>query len=254
MIAALLLALAQQRATPSLECRMLHPPVEVASKRVRTTRPSVVRIAFETDHELFQLLGSDAAVRGYVDELVGHASDLFCQQVDVRLEVASVTVYPTSSDPWTGTDTLSRFYEFAGNGPLPDGVDLSHFLSGAHLGGGVAYVAVLCNPWWGAALSANLTGNPVPGTWDFFVFAHELGHNFGSFHTHEYCPPLDRCGVATGLGCSPVKVCTRGTLMSYCHTCPGGVANVDPWFHPTTALIMRNRVAQSCLAGGAPCR
>jgi hypothetical protein len=86
------------------------------------------------------------------------------------------------------------------------------------------------------------TGQAASFTWDFVVTAHELGHNFGSLHTHDYCPPLDQCYT----NCSGPTTCTRGTLMSYCHTC-AGLANVDLHFHPVTAEIMRENVNASCL-------
>jgi hypothetical protein len=71
---------------------------------------------------------------------------------------------------------------------------------------------------------------------------HELGHNFGSGHTHDYCnvggsaEAIDRCyvsntcGAATGLpSCSspsPFFNGGSGTIMSYCHQQPGGDANI----------------------------
>jgi hypothetical protein len=52
------------------------------------------------------------------------------------------------------------------------------------------------------------------------VFAHELGHNLGSEHTHCYSPPVDTCwnqeqGCYSGPTSCPAE--GSGTLMSYCH-------------------------------------
>jgi len=85
-----------------------------------------------------------------------------------------------------------------------------------------------------------------PLTWDFFVFAHETGHNFGSPHTHDFCPPLDQC-AAPG-PCHTNQICTdQGTNMSYCHGCPGGMNNITTYFHPVVAALMRERAKSSCL-------
>jgi hypothetical protein len=112
--------------------------------------------------------------------------------------------------------------------------DLAHFISGRGLGGGVAYLPGLCNgtPY---GVSANLGGFfPTPladnngQNWDIYVVAHEIGHNFGAPHTHNYAPPLDGCG-------SSPQDCTAagaGTIMSYCHICSGGVQNIQLRFHP----------------------
>ena len=91
---------------------------------------------------------------------------------------------------------------------------------------------------WGS-----FTGAPGVLNWDFVVVAHELGHNFGSSHTHTYCPPLDNCYT----NCDSSTSCTQGTLMSYCHVC-GGMANIRLEFHPFVAERIRSRVATSCLS------
>jgi len=81
--------------------------------------------------------------------------------------------------------------------------------------------------------------------WDFAAVAHELGHNFGVLHTHEYCPPLDQCLD----NCTGQTACSPGTVMSYCHFC-GGFGNVDMSFHPEVANILRANVNRSlCVEG-----
>ncbi|HMP08659.1 MAG TPA: PA14 domain-containing protein, partial [Lacipirellulaceae bacterium] len=68
--------------------------------------------------------------------------------------------------------------------------------------------------------------------WDIMVTSHELGHNLGTPHTHNYCPPVDECAPAGWYGqCQSQQVCTnQGTIMSYCHLCSGGLSNVKLTF------------------------
>ncbi len=61
------------------------------------------------------------------------------------------------------------------------------------------------------------------------VGAHELGHNFGSRHTHCYDPVIDECygnqgGCFSGAVSCPTATGGKGTMMSYCHvpTASGG--------------------------------
>jgi hypothetical protein len=79
--------------------------------------------------------------------------------------------------------------------------------------------------------------------------AHELGHNFGAIHTHDYCPPLDECAGPGLFGpCQTQHACTSsGTLMSYCGLCPGGDANVTTFFHEQSKADMRAFAESSCL-------
>ena len=67
---------------------------------------------------------------------------------------------------------------------------------------------------------------------DAKLVGHEIGHNFGSPHTHCYNPPIDTCYAYEG-GCyQGATSCPGGpgSLMSYCHITGCG-STLD--FHPT---------------------
>jgi metallopeptidase family M12-like protein/Calx-beta domain-containing protein len=215
------------------------------------------RLALETDYQLFQKFGSSTQLGNYVVSLVAAVSEQYRTDVQTTLSIAYLGVHTGSNDGWTTPDgpgtaseMLDEFRTDWGTGWATQ-ADLAHFLSGASLGGGVAYVGALCNASFGFGVSGSLnatidwgawTGQPAGFTWDFVVVAHELGHNFGSSHTHSYCPPLDQCYS----NCNGTTVCTPGTLMSYCHTC-GGMGNIQLFFHPVCADFMREEVNASCL-------
>ncbi len=214
-------------------------------------------VAIETDYQLYQTFGSLAAVQNYTTLLITAVSDRFREQIDVVLTYPYVAFYTNPNDPWTSQDTpgagcgevLTEFRNaWAGN--IPNGGKLGHFISGAHLGCGVAWLGVVCNQSYGFSLSCCINGGvtfPVQqgsNTWDFFVMAHELGHNFNSPHTHSFCPPLDECST----NCNNNIQCTnQGTNMSYCHGCPGGMNNITTYFHPVVEGVMREHAENSCI-------
>ncbi|HJO25851.1 MAG TPA: M12 family metallo-peptidase [Planctomycetota bacterium] len=217
-------------------------------------------IAMETDYQLFQVFGNLSAMTTYVTTLLTYVSDRYESQASTVLTFPYLQFYTTSSDPWSAQDggggCIDVLYEFqaAWVGNIPGGATLGHMMSGANLGCGVAWLDVLCNSQYNFSVSGNINGGsafPIqqqPNNWDFMVVAHELGHNFGSPHTHDYCPPLDECAPSGYFGqCQSSQVCTSsGTIMSYCHLCSGGTGNITTYFHPTAAAVMLNR-AQTCL-------
>jgi hypothetical protein len=216
------------------------------------------KLAIETDYQLYQKFGSTPAATNYVTSLIAAVSDRYFTDVQTTLSIAYLGLYSSAADPWTSQDSggdasalLNEFVSAWAPNNWPVSANLAHFVSGANLGGGVAYVNVLCNSSFGFGVSGNIngsinwgawTGQPGNFTWDFVVVAHEIGHNFGSSHTHSYCPPLDLCYA----NCNNTTVCSQGTIMSYCHVC-GGMDNIDLVFHPVCANIMRQAVNSSCL-------
>jgi hypothetical protein len=218
------------------------------------------KIALESDFQYFQRFGSAAAQAAYTATLWSFISDRYETQVGTILTFPYVGFYTSSNDPWTTPDAPGNAGQMLGEfqaawvGNIPGGARLGHFISGAGLGGGVAWLGVLCDGTYNFAVSGNLDASvpfPVqqsPANWDFMVCAHELGHNFSAPHTHDYCPPVDECAPAGYFGgCQTQQACTnQGTLMSYCHLCPGGLGNVSPSFHPRSLQDMTG-AAQACL-------
>src|SRR2546427_678228 len=95
-----------------------------------------------------------------------------------------------------------------------------HFVSGKSVQGGVAYIDVLCNASYGYGVSqvyGSLDLSQPSQIWDALVFTHELGHNFGTPHTHCYSPPLDKCfSGEAGRYAGPLGA-SRGAITSYHH-------------------------------------
>jgi hypothetical protein len=203
-----------------------------------------VQVAVDSDWEFTSTLfgGDTAASCAYAVTLFAAVSEIYQDDVNTELSISFMRVWGTSADPWTATDTSTALVEFRDYWRTNEtGVtrDVAHLLSAKNLGGGIAYVGVVCNTYWAFGVSGNLDGSfPYPlqdyswSNWDVVVVAHELGHNFGTGHTHDYVPPIDGCG--TGDCSSP----HGGTIMSYCHTCSGGLSNIQLNFHPTVVTTI----------------
>ncbi|MCC6676651.1 MAG: hypothetical protein IT436_05860 [Phycisphaerales bacterium] len=195
--------------------------------------------AIETDHEFTASLfgGSTMAASAYSAILLGAVSEIQQREFNTRLRITYLRLWEDPADPWTAGGTGAQLDEFRAywNAQMTHIQRTAvHYLSGRPLGGGVAYVGALCYPEYDYGLSANLSGYfPLPlqdhhgQNWDPFVTAHEIGHNFGTFHTHDgYTPPIDGCG----LGDCSAAWC--GTIMSYCHGCAGGMSNICLTYGP----------------------
>ncbi len=242
----------QEQVSPTTPAARMQPaPSGTQSLGVCSLREA--KVSLTTDFPLFQRFNNLAAETAYVAGLFSLISDQYETQVNTVMTFPYVAFYTTSNDPWTATSSGAALDELAlawASG-IPNGGQVGQLVSGAGLGGGVGYLAALC----GTALSVagNMTGTtpmPIvqgPANWDFIVCAHEIGHNFGAPHTHEFCPPLDQCPPSQYWGsCQTAQVCTnQGTIMSYCHLCSGGTSNVIPVFH--TGNIPQMLVQTNCL-------
>jgi len=207
-------------------------------------------VALECDWQLYQVFNDVAAETAYVTTLLSWVSCRYEEQADTILTFPYLVVHTDANDGWTqqdnGGDCIDVLNELqsAWAFDIPQGASIGHLLSGANLGCGVAWLDVLCDDEFGFSVSGNLDGGvqfPIQqqsGNWDFMVIAHELGHNFGAPHTHDL--GIDDCAGGSCI--------SNGTIMSYCHTCTGGTANITTYFYDPTITDLLKTGAQSCLA------
>src|SRR5213594_1404503 len=244
------------RIPPAARALAATPPVASTAGTLKQAN-----VAIDTDQELRAKFPSDSAALDYLASLAAAATSIYERDVAVRLRFSYIRLWGAAApDPWTATDpsgTLGEVRTYWNNpannmdtiaGPRT----VVHFVSGKNVQGGVAYLDVLCNASYGYGVSqvyGSFDLSQPSQIWDALVVTHELGHNFGTPHTHCYSPPLDKC-YANEAGCySGPVVASRGTVMSYCHLLAGGISNIDLVFGDVvSARIAQSVGAASCLA------
>lgn len=212
-----------------------------------------VQVYFECDYKLFTDKGSNATnVTNYVTGLFNQVSTLYANE-NVGIAISQIYVW-TSPDPYQGYgNTSSVLNAFRSTKGTNFNGNLAHFLSTRSLGGGIAYLDVICFKSYAFGVSAisNSYQNVPTYSWSVEVVTHELGHNLGSWHTHSCNWPtgaLDNCYSPEGNCSSGPAPSNGGTIMSYCHLTNNGI-NFNNGFGSTPGNRIRDRVsAATCLS------
>jgi len=194
-----------------------HMSKQAGKRRSLTELPAGsvdIHLHLDIDFHMVETFGTAFAAARYGVELVAIVNRDAYVDVGFNLKVASINV---RTSYLSSTGTPSAYLDALERIPRPANVNLLHSLSTRRLGGGVAYLGGLYSTNFCYGVSGSLNGGF--SSWDRIVVAHELGHNFGSGHTHSYDPPIDTCG--NSCPASPI-----GTIMSYCHLCSGGLSNI----------------------------
>jgi Metallo-peptidase family M12 len=204
-------------------------------------------ISIETDQEMLAKFGGNpTTMSAYITTLFAQTSLIYQRDVGVALTINRIQAW-VSTDPYASADPRTQLDEVGdwwhANRPKSSYPRASVlFLSGKTVSGGIAWLDVLCSGdfssggshFGGAYAVVQAFGNYPSNLWDLLASAHELGHNFGSPHTHCFSPPIDKCygsegGCYSGSTVNPGPL--GGTIMSYCHLLAGGYGNIDMRFH-----------------------
>jgi branched-subunit amino acid transport protein len=249
--------------------------------RLATSVPQVLSsmhsavIAVDTDNEFMgtKFSNSTTNATNYIAQVFAGVTAIYERDLFVRLlQGYTVLRLSTTPDPYVQNaggnadgpklDEVSAFWNTNYTGVKRA---LVVMLSGKQpaSGGwsGIAWIGGLCDPYTGVSFSQVFRTGLTAGSGDFQLVGHEMGHNFGSEHTHctdtsatAGIQPIDFCYSAEcGASWNPAsgQVCpanftispangapinnVRGTLMSYCHLLAGcAVTNV---FHPLSISL-----------------
>jgi len=238
---------------------------EISSNDDISTLP--VKIYFEADYQMF-LDGQNNTqnVSNFITGMFNSVKTIY-QNESIPIVISSIGIW-TVSDPYRNLtdpfDILASFGRFNQNDFQGN---LAHLLSTRNEGlGGIAWIRVLCADYNAQDFSGRYAfSNIDPGynnyptySWTINVVAHEMGHNFGSRHTHSCVWPvaggsiraIDSCYTAEG-GCFPNPRPRVGTIMSYCHlwsAAQGGGINLSLGFGTLPGDTIRLRYNQAgCL-------
>ncbi len=222
-----------------------------------TINAEPVDMYFEADYTTYLNNGSNVTnVANYVTALFNVVHTIY-ENDSVNTKISAIKVWNTP-DPYQAIATTSPLLSaFSSNMSIGFPGDLAHFLSQRGLGGGIAYLDILCSGnSTKTAVSGNLSNSfgPFPVySWSAMVITHESGHNIASPHTQSCSWPggaIDNCYTTEG-GCAqgPAPV-NGGTIMSYCHLTGYGI-NLANGFGPLPGARIRSRVRTStCINPG----
>jgi len=204
-----------------------------------------LELAVETDHEFFVLFDDADAAATYLVQLYGAVSDIYMRDLDLRVELVFARVWDHPNDLANSGDPLSDFRTFWNSNMGGVQRDAAQLLSGRrdYPFGGQAYVRALCGTSAYSVVGYAQGAFPDPATpsphhFDVDVTSHELGHNSGTYHSHDY--GIDLCHDPT----NPLAMPQRGTIMSYCgQTWSGMNANRDRYFHADVQDVVDGYVA-----------
>jgi hypothetical protein len=206
-----------------------------------------VKVFIEADFDLFQNKGSVNETVNYMTGVFNQSAALYNNE-GIPISISEIFVW-TSPSPYNGGDSFTQLAQFQATRTSFNG-DVAQLVDLQNQGGVAAGFNGFCNP--NRSQSECYSGifpffdNVPTYSWTVYVFTHEMGHLFGSRHTHACVwngngTAIDGCGPAAGFseGCNGPIPGEGGTIMSYCHLNSVGI-NFSLGFGPQPGNVIRN--------------
>jgi hypothetical protein len=230
-----------------------------------------VNVSIVTDYQTYLDKNSDTnSVVNFITGLFNSVYTIY-QNEFLPINLSEISYY-TFPDPYRSlNDPISILLAFGANTQTFNG-NLAHLLSTRNGNfGGISWIRTLgshfnssdsSGPYSFSNIDTNYINYPTY-SWTVTVVSHEMGHSFGSQHTHACVWPVYNnggigaidscyasaenigiCFLQSGLHEGPY-VPTFGTIMSYCHlTAPYGGIDLSLGFGPMPGDTIRLRYNQ----------
>jgi len=211
-----------------------------------------VRLYYEIAYQPY--VQNDSSIPATLDWITGIQNNIgtLYDNDGINIAISMVKI-------WTYADSYSGSYEqilnqFMSHTTEFDG-DIAHLINWPEATS-AAYVNALCTDWNYAYSAISKYYEEVPTySWTIMVMSHEMGHSFGSPHTHNCSwngnnTAIDGCGPSAGYseGCTGEIPEEGGTIMSYCHLTWTGI-NLNLGFGDQPAALIRNNInSKPCLS------
>lgn len=192
------------------------------SQKNNTT--DTITLFLEADHALYSLNNnSEEETTNYILGIMNQVSALYTNEM-ITVLIDSIKIWSDTVDSYAYSSAQDALFDFKDVLNEKFDADFAMLISGrAQNNGGIAYVNSICQKSRAYSYSNvdGLYADTLSYSWDVHVVAHELGHNLGSYHTHDCVwgpngnQAIDACYGSNS--CHGPLLGPSRTIMSYCH-------------------------------------